>query len=106
MAFFGPNPMTDCIYTGAYVWIKEYNAYAAADIFRAGDALVLRINPEHSWTYTHASYPATHELTLPRRESQFFWPPSNNDTILTVVVPLDAIVRTEHARPPYLPEIH
>lgn len=89
--------MTDCIYTGAYVHITNYNAHAPADIFRCGESLVLRINPESHWSYTPI-LAVTHVLTLPSRESQFFWPSNLND-IITAVVPLDACPRTENARP-------
>lgn len=95
--------MTDCIYTGAYIQCTNYGAYFPADIFRSGDSLVLRVNPEQHWSYT-PNFPPTHILTLPTRESQFFWPDRRDDHF-TAVVPLDAVKRTPEARKPYLPEI-
>lgn len=95
--------MTDCIYTGAYIQCTNYGAYFPADIYRAGESLVLRINPEQHWTYVE-DFPVTHLLTLPTRESQFYWPDYRNEHF-TAVVPLDAIQRTAEARKPDLPEI-
>lgn len=98
--------MTDCIYTGANLFITNYGAYTPADIYRAGDALALRINPESCWSYKEIeSNPATHILTLPERDNQYFWP-FMRDEFFTAVVPLDAILPTPHARKPILPEIH
>lgn len=95
--------MTDCIYTGAYIKIEPYGAFTPADIFRCNDCLVLRINPEQHWTY-EPDHSITHILTLPERESQFFWP-SNRSSWFTAVVPVDALIRTPDARKPDLPRI-
>lgn len=90
--------MTTCIYTGAYVYITNYGAHAPADIYRAGDSLVLRINGEEGWTYKNPRMEPTHILTLSPRESMFFWPFDTSSTF-TAVVPLDACPRTPYARP-------
>lgn len=90
--------MTNCIYTGAHVHLTNYGASVAADIYRSGDSLVLRINGEPTWNYNQPPDKVTHILTLPERESQFFWPFDTRQTF-TVVVPLDACPRTSNARP-------
>ena len=86
-----------CIYTGCYLQITNYGAFMPADLYRAGEALVLRINPEESWDYS-PERPVTHILTLPDRESEFFWPSVGGKEYITAVIPLDAVTRTENAR--------
>ncbi len=85
--------MTDCIYPGAYVSIPAYGAFAPADIYRAGDSLIIRLREEAVWSYK-AKRPVTHILNLPERESLHFWRPD----IGIAVVPLDACPRTANAR--------
>jgi hypothetical protein len=86
-----------CIYTGAYLHIRNYGAFVPADIHRAGDALVIRINAEEHWEYKTPFREPTHILTIPDRESEFYWSPGPG--IITAVVPLDACPRTSAARP-------
>lgn len=69
--------MTDCIKTGAYVYIENYNAYSPADLYRTftphGDrVIIVRLNPEHTWAFEPARS-VTHRLKEFGKDSSYFW---------------------------------
>jgi len=52
-----------CIYTGAYVYFKDYGAYAVADLFQCGNQILIQWMPD-SWVYTGVPQSLTHKVTI------------------------------------------
>jgi hypothetical protein len=65
--------MENCIKTGAYIHLVDYNLFAPADVFGVGESRVVRFagNPCNIGSYGTPAKPVTHQLYLNRAEN--FW---------------------------------